>query len=399
MQLLPPCSILPVFAVLLSGLVLVAACSALEENQALTAGRSGIQPKSASNIVYDAELGELPWPEEEAATQAITESIEQTIRARYMNNLPARREVHAKAHGCVLADFQVDDTLRDEHQHGVFQAGARYQAWIRFSNGGSDPSVDDRAGDGRGMAVKLLGVPGAKLLSDESHTQDFLMINHPVFFIDDPQKYLSLIEARRSSGLLAGLSALFVLGIEGSIIAAKINGKIIGNPLYSRYWSTVPYQLGAGANRRAMKYSAKPCVKMDNTPPSDKSQDPNYLRAAMQQHLNANDACFEFLIQTRDTSTPAGAALSVEISTKEWEENVAPFVKVATITIPKQNFDKPAQHEFCENLSYTPWHTLSEHRPLGGVNRIRRVVYSTIADLRRSMNAITPNEPTGDEKF
>jgi hypothetical protein len=399
MQLLPPHSILPMFAVLLSGLVLLTACSTPEEGLVPIAGHAGTQPKTASNIVYDAALGELPWPEEEAATQAITESIEQTIKTRYMDNLPARRDVHAKAHGCVLADFQVDDMLRDEHQHGVFQAGARYQAWIRFSNGGSDPSVDDREGDGRGMAVKLLGVPGAKLLPDESHTQDFLMINHPVFFIDDPQKYLSLIEARRSSGLWARLSALFLLGIEGSIIAAKINGKTIANPLYSRYWSTVPYQLGSGSNRRAMKYSAKPCGEMNNTPPSDQSQDHNYLRAAMQQHLNSNDACFEFLIQTRDASTPAGAALSVEISTKEWEENVAPFVKVATITIPKQTFDKPAQHEFCENLSYTPWHSLSQHRPLGGVNRIRRVVYSTIADLRRSINTIKPTEPTGDESF
>lgn len=399
MQPFTPCSNLPRLAVLLSGLILVAACSTSEESLVSNAAYSSSQPTLASDIEYDTELGESPWSGEEAATLAIVENIEQTIKSRYRDNPPALRHVHTKAHGCVLAGFQVDETLKDEHQHGVFQPGARYKAWIRFSNGGGDPTAGDKEGDGRGMAIKLMGIPGEKLLPDENHTQDFLMINHPVFFINDPQKYLSLIQARSSPNLLTRLSAPLSLGIEGTIIAAKISGKKIGNPLYTRYWSMVPHQLGSGAERRAMKYSAKPCIEMDNTPPPDKSHDPNYLRAAMKQHLAINDACFEFLIQTRDTSTPAGAALSVEISTDEWEESIAPFFKVATITIPKQDFDKPAQNKFCEDLSYNPWHSVSEHRPLGGINRIRKVVYSSTADLRRSMNAITPTEPTGDEDF
>ncbi|MCW5601478.1 catalase family protein [Nitrosomonas sp.] len=399
MQPLIPHSIFPRFVVLLVGLLLITACSTAEESLVSNTAYSGNQPTRASNIEYDTELGESPWPGEEAATLAIAKNIEQTIKSRYLDNPPALRHVHTKTHGCVLADFQVNETLNDEHRHGVFQSGARYKAWIRFSNGGSDPAADDKEGDGRGMAIKLMGVPGEKLLPDEHHTQDFMMINHPVFFINDPQKYLSLVQARSSPYLLTQLSAFFSLGIEGSIIAAQISGKKIGNPLYTRYWSMVPHQLGSGTNRRAMKYSAKPCVEVDNSPPSNKPHDPNYLRVAMKQSLGTDDACFEFLVQTRDTSTPAGAALSVEISTDEWEENIAPFFKVATITIPKQDFDKPAQNKFCENLSYNPWHSVSEHRPLGGINRIRKVVYSTIADLRRSMNDITPTEPTGNETF
>lgn len=399
MQPLAPRSIFSVLAVLLFGMLLVTACSTAEESLVSNAAYSGNQPTQASNIEYDTELGESPWPGEETATLAIAKNIEQTIKSRYLDNPPALRHVHTKTHGCVLADFQVNETLNDEHQHGVFQSGAHYKAWIRFSNGGSDLTTDDKEGDGRGMAIKLMGIPGEKLLPDEHHTQDFLMINHPVFFINDPQKYLSLIQARSSPNLLTRLAAPFSLGIEGTIIAAKISGKKIGNPLYTRYWSMVPHQLGSGTHRRAMKYSARPCVEMDNSPPSGKSKDPNYLRAAMKQSLGTHDACFEFLIQTRDTSTPAGAALSVEISTDEWEESMAPFIKVATITIPKQDFDKPAQNKFCEDLSYNPWHSVFEHRPLGGMNRIRKVVYSSAADLRRSMNAITPTEPTGDEAF
>ncbi len=389
----------PILVVLLSSLVFVTACSTPQDSAVTNTNLSGSQLALANDIEFDAELGESPWPEEGATTLAITESIQQTIKSRYANDLPALRHVHSKAHGCVLADFQVNKTLQDEHQQGIFQPGASYKAWIRFSNGDSDATREDKEGDGRGMAIKLMGVPGEKLLPDESHTQDFVMINHPVFFINDPQKYLSLIESLSSSSLLDRLSAPLSLGIEGSIIAAKINGKKIRNPLYARYWSMVPYQLGAGSNRRAMKYSAKPCSQLDNTPQSDQLQDPNYLRTAMKKHLGADNACFDFLIQTRDTRTAASTALSVEMATNEWEESVAPFFKVATITIPKQDFDKPEQHKFCENLSYTPWHSVFEHRPLGGVNRIRKVVYTSTANLRRSMNAVTPTEPTGNEVF
>ncbi|MDP3282338.1 MAG: catalase family protein [Nitrosomonas sp.] len=399
---MPPLALPPnllILAVLLSSLVFVTACSAPQDSAVANTKLSGSQLAPASDIEFDAELGESPWPEEGATTLAITESIQQTIKSRYANDLPALRHVHSKAHGCVLADFQVNKTLQNEHQQGIFQPGASYKAWIRFSNGDSDATREDKEGDGRGMAIKLMGVSGEKLLPDESHTQDFVMINHPVFFINDPQKYLSLIESLSSSNMLARLSAPFALGIEGSIIAAKINGKKIRNPLYTRYWSMVPYQLGAGSNRSAMKYSAKPCNQLDNTPQSDQLQDPNYLRTAMKNHLDTDNACFDFLIQTRDTRTAAGSALSVEMATNEWEESAAPFFKVATITIPKQDFDKPEQHKFCENLSYTPWHSVFEHRPLGGVNRIRKVVYTSTANLRRSMNAVTPAEPAGNEVF
>jgi len=400
MHSFPIRSIFPVAAVFLSILMLLTACGAPSESSLVGTAQSNIQlAQHDSSIEYDAEIGESPWPDEEAATLAIKEIIEQTVRSRYMNNLPALRHVHPKAHGCVLADFRVNETLQDEHQHGVFQANAHYKAWIRFSNSDSDPFREDKEGDGRGMSIKLMGIPGEKLLPDESSTQDFLMISHPVFFINDPQKYLGLVQSLSSSNLLSQLSAPLSLGIEGSIIAAKINSKKIANPLYTRYWSAVPYQLGSGSDRRAMKYSVRPCNQLDNTPQEIQFKDPNYLRAAMKQHLSTNDACFEFLIQTRDTGTAAGAALSIERVTNEWKESDTPFFQVATIIIPKQEFDNPKQHEFCENLSYTPWHAVLEHRPLGGVNRIRKVVYSSLANLRHSMNAVKSIEPIGNENF
>jgi hypothetical protein len=72
---------------------------------------------------------------------------------------------------------------------------------------------------------------------------------------------------------------------------------------------------------------------------------------------------------------------------------------VAQITIPKQTFSSPAQREFCENLSFNPWHGLQVHQPLGGINRARKVVMKALSDLRLTQRGMTRREPTGLETF
>jgi len=68
---------------------------------------------------------------------------------------------------------------------------------------------------------------------------------------------------------------------------------------------------------------------------------------------------------------------------------------VATVRIPKQRFATEARDALAENLSFNPWHALPQHRPLGGVNRIRRIVYRAISNLRRETNGAATKEPAG----
>lgn len=176
------------------------------------------------------------------------------------------------------------------------------------------------------------------------------------------------------------------------MITRRIVAKVIASPLETRYWSTVPYCLGQGPERQAVKYSARPSAPGTSTIPADPHA--NYLREAMARTLLDHDVQFDFLVQPR-----AGPWMSTEDSRTEWTEADAPFLKVATITIPRQEFTSPEQDTFGENLSFTPWHALAEHRPLGGVNRTRRVVYEVISGLRHELNGTPRHEPTGDEVF
>jgi hypothetical protein len=72
---------------------------------------------------------------------------------------------------------------------------------------------------------------------------------------------------------------------------------------------------------------------------------------------------------------------------------------VATLRLSKQKFDSPAQMEFAKRLSYNPWHTIAEHRPLGNQSRARRRMYLELSTLRHNMNSVPHYEPTGDEMF
>ncbi len=335
----------------------------------------------------DSDLGEALYPDEQALAQEIGMGIEKSIRKEYRPG-GARRDAHPKAHGCVKAEFQVMDTLPDNLAKGVFIPGKTYPAWIRFSNGSKDASQADIKGDARGMAIKVLDVPGAKLLEDEDQatTQDFIMINHPVFFANDPRRYLSLITDESSDSFSKKLLIPFALGLKGTLIALKTTSKKISNPLQTRYWSMVPYQLGTGPDRQAVKYSARSCSTTTDPIPNNPS--PNFLRDALRTTLQKGDACMEFLVQPRTSDR-----MSVEDSMTEWKEAKAPFYKVATIRIPQQTFDTADQIRFCENLSFSPWHALRDHKPLGVTNRMRKVIYDHISRVRHEMNSAGRQEP------
>jgi hypothetical protein len=380
--------------------ILQIACqsSTNELNPSLNSNSSSSVPISYPDI--DSFLGEQLHENEESIAHSIAGVIEKAITEASKTRGKAVRDAHPKAHGCVKARFHVDVTLPANLAKGIFQPGHRYDAFVRFSNSNGDPNHADIIGDGRGMTVKLLGVPGKKLLEIESEavTQDFIMISHPVFIMDNPADYLTLVKETNSHNWFMKMLTAFTLGPQGFTNFRAMTAKQIANPLQERYWSMVPYQLGTGPERQAMKFSAKPFVDSALACPQLQDKLPlqpidNYLRQTLRKTLEHGKACMQFLVQPR---TPS---MSVEDSRTEWKESEAPFIKVAVIEIPQQEFDTPEQNLFCENLSYNPWHSLPDHRPLGAVNRLRKVIYPQISEARHKLNAATRAEPQTTDPY
>jgi Catalase len=351
--------------------------------------RKAVPTTSANSMAYpgpDEALGEKLFPDEAALTDQLANTIEKSVRARYTTGR-ARRDVHSKSTGFLKAEFHVNDELPDDLAKGVFIPGKIYQAWIRFSNGSGNPDQSDNTHDARGMAIKLLGVPGEKILECDRNatTQDFIMINHPVFLTNDPQTYLSLVRKTGSNNPLTKLTIPFTLGLKGASLAKKLGHGKISNPLQVRYFSAVPYQLGIGPGRRVIKFSVKPTSPTVDPIPDDPAHD--YLRDAIRTTLEKHEVVMKFLVQPRTSNS-----MSVEDCMTEWDETQAPFYEVANIRIPKQNLAVPEQDELGENFSFNPWHALPEHRPLGSVNRMRKVVYERISRVRNDMNSVERRE-------
>ena len=340
-----------------------------------------------------------PWPDvqgehvpadETAHTARIVASAVALIEGAHKPGTTYTRDVHSKAHGCVRATVEVPE-LEPRLRRGLFARPATYEAWVRFSSG--DTRVQsDQVRDARGFALKVTGVPGDKLLEAEKHerTHDFIMINSPQFFIRTLPDYADFMafmgRGSRYGWFFDGFSwRPWRWHVRELYLAAKTLKATPASPLQTQYHSLSAYRFGKD---HYVKYSARPCEKR-RPPRRDKSDD--VLRETLRDELSKGEGCFELLVQLQ----VPGRNMPVEDATVLWSEKDSPFVPVARVAIPKQEFDTPEQNAFCENLSFTPWHALPAHEPVGAMNRVRKALYQEISRFRHQMNAAPRAEPRG----
>lgn len=315
---------------------------------------------------------------------ACTQDLAARLQAKIIKDNPGgimRRDAHPKMHGVVKAEFTVEPDLPDELRVGIFCLPKTYQAWIRFSNQDGIMQAD-KARDIRGMAIKIMGVPGDKLLvtAQDAQTQDFILISTNVFVTKNVAEFDGLIKAMTGS-LFAKIG---YFAIHWRVIWNLLTSlKKFSNPLQMRYWSSTPYLFGT----TAVKYSAIPHVASPDSIPD--YPEPDYLRLAMMRQLATGDARFDFCVQLQTDAD----RMPIEDPGKAWRESDSAFRKVASIRILQQQFDSQQQTNFGENLSFTPWHSLPAHRPLGGINRARKIVYDAISTFRHQRNHVLPREP------
>jgi len=344
------------------------------------------RPKEALGI---AEERPLPGEEE------FVDSIIATFRAQ-MSGLwkPGgfERGGNTKTHGIVRAEFIVHDGLQPRFRHGIFAEPRAYRAWVRFSGPGPyiTPDIDDVGF--MSISVKLMGVPGPKLMEEEKFTQDFFGVSTPTFVTPDVRANAQLQRASLQNAPIF----YFVNFKQSHLLDFIMQGLWLptqSSPFEAPYFSCVPYLLGEG---QAMQYSfwpkwtrRTPVPRLPLRPPDD------YLRLAMVKALNAGDVEIDFRVQLQTDPF----LMPIENNAVLWPERLSPRVSVATIRIPRQTFDSPAQIDFEKRLSFNPWHCIAEHRPLGNQSRARKRMYLALSTFRHEMNGIPHYEPTGDEVF
>jgi hypothetical protein len=320
------------------------------------------------------------------------------------------RDAHPTPHGCVRAHWTVDPQLEARFRHGVLaEPGRSFPAWVRFSNG---LRADDRQLDVRGMAIKLMGVEGDKLLPDQRHekTQDFVMINYHTFVVSDVDEFLPFLQYQVDGnpfGYFIGWNPfewhLREMRVGLQMLGASFLKRDGPSPLSMSYFSMLPYKLGNDLN---IKFSVWPCdpdiTSRCVAPETGRPENPSsqFLREQLIERLTPRAdarsgdtpaARFEFRVQVQRPNKN----MPIENASIEWSQSDAPYVRVAELTIAPQRFSTEVQNRFCENLSFTPWHALPAHEPIGGLNRARKVVYDGISKARHAHNKVARHEPRG----
>lgn len=335
---------------------------------------------------------ERPIPDEDAHLQSIIDSFTEQVTLLWKKPAFMERGGNTKTHGMVRGEFVVREGLPAHLRRGVFAEPKTYRCWVRFSGPGPywTPDIEDVGF--MSISIKLLDVPGPKLMEEEQHTQDFTAVSTPTFVTPDTkanahlQKW-SVKNAQIFHFLNPTRPHLLDLIMQGLWIKTQ------SSPFEAPYFSCVPYLLGEG---QAIQFSVWPTLttrtpipRLPRRPPDD------YLRQAMVAALSRDDVRLDFRVQVQTDPH----LMPIEHNGVLWPERLSPRVSVATLRLPKQRFDSEAQIAFAHRLSYNPWHCLAEHRPLGNQSRARRRMYYELSQLRHRTNNIPHFEPTGDETF
>jgi hypothetical protein len=292
----------------------------------------------------------------------------------------AHRGFHVKSHAGLRAEFRVLDDIPPEAKHGVFKSARIFPAWARLSNGFS-VAQSDWFPDLIGLAVKLRGVEGPKLLDGEEHadSQDFLALNHRYVPADGPED-LVVISAAAANLLTAPVKMAQSLGwaetlrIIGWTLRWTPRRIRLRSVATEHFHSLSPITIGP----HAVKYMWRPRQGDMASPPGASCR--NIFRDDLRRRLAEGAIGFDFLVQfyVDDEKTPIDGAYA-------WAPEDAPFVKLAELTIPACDLDSEEtkrQEVYLAGASFNPWHAIAEHRPIGNIQRARRLIYHASAKYR-----------------
>jgi hypothetical protein len=335
--------------------------------------------------------GERLWADEDESLDRMVAEMKRQLDIDFTPG-NYERAGNTKTHGLVHGELTVLPGLPEHLRHGIFASERSYPAWVRFSNPGPHVEPDIRDVGFGSIGLKLMDVPGPKLMDDEQHTQDFTAVTTVTFVTPTTRENAFLQYWSRRH-----LPVWYFLNPRRShirdFLMQGLWNRTLANPLANAYFSCVPYLLGP---EQAMQYSFHPLTKVSTRIPRLPLRPPdNYLRDNLAQSLREGEARFEMrVILQRDPFH-----MPIEQNGVLWDPRRSPRIPVATLTIPRQEFQSPEQFAFARQLTINPWHSLADHRPLGNQNRARKRMYYEMSRYRQFMNGETHVEPTGRERF
>lgn len=284
-----------------------------------------------------------------------------------------KRNFHPKMHGCLNATLTIRNDIPENLKQGLFKHPNTYDVWLRFSN--APPKIgSDKRSSGRGLAIKVLDVPGPLFEEDPLgvNCQNFLLTTSPILSAWNISLYKKAIKA-----ILMGWKQQLVFALNPrhwrSLYLTLKYSKKHDNLLAQTYFSGGAFSHGS---KSFVKFLLKPHnPTLGYSLNKEKSDD--FLREQLSADVQQSDQGFTLCVQVQENHKNE----PVEDTSIVWNTAAIP---VADLIIPKQEFDIEQRNAFGDALSFSPWVCMLAHQPVGVINRARRAVYKELAEFRKS---------------
>jgi hypothetical protein len=323
----------------------------------------GATMESAANWreIYD---GGSPEAEEEIFLNLAQQmlAIQESNRVRAHLAYPYRTLHARQLVGIQDAELIIDADLPNRFAVGHFMAGARLPVTLRFSSASALPQPDSFP-DMRGAALKISVTGGA--------VHDLLMTSFPVSHARNAKQFVefAVIASSDRTTLVERVVNAF-----GEVEAKRMLGNIQHGArqcvslALERFWSRGAILWGTFP----VRFDLRPTGAATSTDPADD------LHAEFAARLGSADVRFRLALQpyVDEERTP------IEDGAIEWREDDSRPIEIATLVIPRQDLLDEDALEIANEvdaLAFNPWNAPSAFRPLGQLNRARKVVYGSSA--------------------
>lgn len=347
---------------------------------------------------YSPEI-ETPEQNEQATIDGIIKGMTQQSETVEKREHHAVRASHAKSSACAVGELTIAPGLPPELAQGLFARPGTYKVAVRFAQGPGE-TLGDRVSTHRGMAIKVLGVEGAKLPGHLSATQDFVLASGTTFpsgtaagFLRDGTvigKSTGLPETAKSAVSATARTLNRVLHAFGTESAkADFFGHPFSHPLADSYFSQAPIRYGDYVAKLGAIPASPAQLGLKDWRLDPKTDEDGFRHAAV-AFFAEHDVVFELKAQLWADAERQ----PIEDASVDWPVEISPYRTVATIRLPRQDaYSAERRRYFDEVMTFRPAHSLEAHQPLGSVMRARLQVYRALSDFRHRENGVTAEDP------
>jgi hypothetical protein len=345
---------------------------------------------------------EQPEDDEDATAQGLVETLQSISEQTLADGGHVMRSVHAKAHGILVGELKVAPALPEYLAQGLFATAAIYPIVMRFSTIPGD-ILDDSVSTPRGLAIKIIGVAGDRLEGSELDvTQDLVLVNGPAFGAPSAKKFLATLKllaktTDRAEGLKKVISGA-LRGVQRVIVGvtrvpsptiATLGGQPETHILGESFYSQAPVRYGNYIAKLAVVPVSSELTALVQAP-LNLNGVPNGLRDAVVEFFHHHSGTWEVRAQLCTDLDE----MPVEDASKVWPEKKSPYRAVARITVkPQTAWSEARATAVDDGMSFSPWHGLAAHRPLGSIMRVRKLAYEMGRRFRSEHGGRTIEEP------